>query len=136
MGCLLNYIFSFTIINTILLCFTYQLMFWRELIDKLECSWCFYVLTYDFNIIMWNYLRGFNPHIMINLLYRLLYWDLWNGDSNCEYAINWACDEWWNTCVLRCVYWVVSYELCNYTIVRPFKGNEYYDGIHRGNPSS
>jgi len=33
------------------------------------------------------------------------------------------------------VYWDVSYELCNHTIVRPFKGDallrdEYCDGIH------
>ena len=37
-------IFSIMIINTILLCSTYQLMFLWELIDKLECSWCFYIL--------------------------------------------------------------------------------------------
>jgi len=35
---LLNYNFSFMIINTILLCLTDQLMFWFELVDKLECS--------------------------------------------------------------------------------------------------
>ena len=26
---------------------------------------------------------------------------------------------------MRCVYRVVSYELCNHTIVRPFKGDEF-----------
>ena len=49
LGYLLNYNFSFTIINAILLCFTYQLMLWGESIDKLECSWCFCILTYDFD---------------------------------------------------------------------------------------
>ena len=39
------------------------------------------------------------------------------------------------------VYWVVSYELCNHIIVRPFKGDEflcdeYCDEIHCGNPMS
>ena len=107
-GMFIKWNFYFMIINTILLCSTYQLMFWWELIDKLECSWCFYILTYDFDIIVWNYLRGFTPHVMINLLYKFLYWDLWNGDSNCEYAINWTCDEWWNTCEL----WIVQSHNC------------------------
>ena len=40
------------------------------------------------------------------------------------------------TDVLRCVYRVVSYKLCNHIIVRPFKGDEYYDGIHYGDPTS
>jgi len=50
-------------------------MFLWELSDKFECSWCFYVLTYDFDIIVWNYLKGFTPHVVINHLYELLYWD-------------------------------------------------------------
>ena len=49
-------------------------LFW-ELIDKFECSSCFYVLTYDFDIIVWNYSRGFTPYVVINLLYGFLYWD-------------------------------------------------------------
>ena len=36
--------------------------------------------------------------------------------------MNWISDELWDTCLLRyCMYWVVSYELCNHTIVRFFK---------------
>ena len=53
---------------------------------------------------------------------------LWNGDSNCEYVINWTYDEWWNKCVLRCVYSVVCYELCNHTIVKHFKDDEFFLG--------
>jgi len=40
------------------------------------------------------------------------------------------------------VYWdIVSYELCNHTTIRPFKGDElmhdvYCDGIHCENPTS
>ena len=34
------------------------------------------------------------------------------------------------------VYCVVSYEMCNHTIVRSFKGDEYCDGIHCENPMS
>ena len=34
------------------------------------------------------------------------------------------------------VYWVVSYELCNHTIIKPFKDDEYCDEIHYGNPTS
>ena len=37
---------------------------------------------------------------------------------------------------MRCMYVVVNYELCNHTIVRPFKGDRYCDGIHCGNPTS
>ena len=44
LGCLLNFKFSFMIINKIL-------MFWWELLDKL-CSWYLYILTYDFDIIV------------------------------------------------------------------------------------
>jgi len=55
---------------------------------------------------------------------------------------NWICDELWDTCVLRyCKYWIMSYELCNHTIVRPFKGDQflrdkYCDRIHYGNLTS
>jgi len=29
----------------------------------------------DFNMIVWNCLRGFTLHIVRNILYKLLYWD-------------------------------------------------------------
>ena len=49
-----------------------------------------------------------------------------------EYMLN--CDI---TSVLRCcVYWFVSYELYNHTTVKPFKGDEYCDGIHCENRTS
>ena len=35
-----------------------------------------------------------------------------------------VCNELWITRVLRCMYWVVSYELCDHTIVRSFKDDE------------
>ena len=35
----------------------------------------------DFGIIMWNYLRGFTPHVVINFLYKLLYWDYEMGSN-------------------------------------------------------
>ena len=34
------------------------------------------------------------------------------------------------------VYWVVSYELCNHTTVRPIKGDKFCDGFQNGNPTS
>ena len=37
---------------------------------------------------------------------------LWNDDSNCEYAINWIYDGWWNTCVLSCELWTVQSHNC------------------------
>ena len=39
--------------------------------------------------------------------------------------------------VLRCcVHWVETYEPYNHTTIRPFKDDEYCDGIHYGNPMS
>ena len=95
-------IFSLMIIDTIL-------MFWFELVDKIECYWCFhfFIPIIWINWFWYNYVKLFEglyspscdkPFVQIVIL------RLRNGNSNCEYVINWTCDEWWNTCVLRCVY--------------------------------
>jgi len=57
-----------------------QLMFGCELVDELEVIWFFRVFDIwfwfiDFNMIVWNFLRGFTPHVVRNILYKLLYWD-------------------------------------------------------------
>jgi len=112
-------------------------MSWCELIDKIECSWCIrFFYTYDFNIIVWNYLRGFTSHVVIKLLYKFLYWDY---EIMIQIVSKWKIGPVMNGEIHA--YWVVSYELCNRTIVRPFKGDEFFrdeycDGIHCGDPTS
>ena len=62
---------SCMIIITRLLCLKGQLMVWCELVDKIDCSWhflfCFWTYdfdSFDFDMIMWNCLRGFTPHVV------------------------------------------------------------------------
>ena len=62
------------------MCLTDQLMFWCELVDKLECYWCLRISDLwfwfiNFNMIVGNCLRDFTPHVVRNILYKLLYWN-------------------------------------------------------------
>ena len=72
-----------SIINTILFCLTDQLMFWCELVDKHECSWCFRMFDLwfwfiDFNMIVWNCLRVLLPMLWesfcINCYIEIMRW--------------------------------------------------------------
>ena len=130
------------IMNTILLCSMYQLMSWWELIDKLECSWC--LCVWPMILINWFwynceelfqrfYIPCCDKIFCINCYVEVMKWwfKLWVCDKlNMWRMMKYMCIE------MRCVYWVVSYELCNHTIIRPFKGDEYYDGIQCGDPTS
>jgi len=84
------------IINTILLCLTDQLMSWYELVDKIGCSWCFRIFYLwfwfiDFNMIVWNCLRGFTPHAVRNIFVYVTPWNIYNCKLmfNCIYLVIW-----------------------------------------------
>ena len=62
---------------------------------------------------------------------KLLYWDY---EIVIQIVSKWKIEPVMNGEIL--VYWVMSYELCNHTIVRPFKGDEHCDEIYCGNPMS
>ena len=98
--------------------------YFNEMISKHNILILLFVILYDaWGVITWC--------LRIMKLWWIVYkWQV-------EYVLN--CKI---TRVLRCcMHWVMSYELFNHMIVRPFKGNElmhdeYFDGIHCGNPMS
>ena len=101
----------------------------------------FVFLTYNFGSLILIWLGGIIwgvllPHVVRSILYKLLYWDY---EIGIQIVSMWQIKPVMNGEIH--VYQVVSYELCNHTILRPFKGdeflhNEYCDGIHYGNPTS
>ena len=100
-----------------LLCLTDQLMSWCELINKLECSWCFRVFDLwfwfiDFNMIVWNCLRGFTmlwETFCINYYIEIMKWwfKLWVSDKlNLWWMVRYMCIE--MLYVLSCELWTVQ----------------------------
>jgi len=103
-----------------------------------SCFWPM-ILIWLCKIVEVFYSSCCEKHFCINCLYfgqdlldwhdKLLYWDY---EIVIQIVSKWKIEPVMNGEIL--VYWVMSYELCNHTIVRPFKDNEflrneYYDGI-------